>query len=230
MNTIKNFRAEVTSAARQRGVVLFFALVALVAMSLAAVALIRSVDTSTIIAGNLAFRQSATSSGDGGIEAAVTWMRTQQAASVSLNVLNDPTHPYNLTCLETRSAGTLSADDPGCPAIIPGYHSSIDDTLALNDDDTWNDINSVLVGTNASGNTTRYIIQRVCRNGNQPVQTASCLFAGIPEVKDGQHVKPPQEFCDGPGCPPVGQTPQNRITARTTGPRNTVSYVQAFVY
>ncbi|MBU1214281.1 MAG: pilus assembly PilX N-terminal domain-containing protein [Gammaproteobacteria bacterium] len=223
-------RIEITVATRQRGVVLFFALVALVAMSLAAVALIRSVDTSTIIAGNLAFKQSATNSGDTGIEKAVTWMTTIQVANATLNVLNDPTHRFNLTCLSVRAAATLSPDDPGCTTIIPGYHSSLDNSLDLTDDTTWNDVNSVLVGTDGSGNTTRYIIQRVCRNGNQPVQSASCLFAGIPEVKDGQHVKPPQEFCSGDGCPPVGQTPQNRITTRTTGPRNTVSYVQAFVY
>lgn len=56
----------------QRGVVLFFALISLLAIMLAAVALVRSVDTSTIIAGNLAFKQSATSSGDAGTETAVT--------------------------------------------------------------------------------------------------------------------------------------------------------------
>ena len=39
---------------RQHGLVLFFALIAMVVMSLAAVALIRAVDTSTLIAGNLA--------------------------------------------------------------------------------------------------------------------------------------------------------------------------------
>ncbi|MDP2761238.1 MAG: pilus assembly PilX N-terminal domain-containing protein [Sideroxyarcus sp.] len=236
MNTSTPFRTEPMGATKQRGVVLFFALVALVAMSLAAVALIRSVDTSTIIAGNMAFKQSASSAGDSGIEAAVTWMTTIQAASATLNVLNDPAHPFNLTCLATRAArapGTNGVDDlgdPGCPAVIPGYHSSMETALNLTDAATWNDVNSVLGGTDGSDNTTRFIIQRVCRNANQPVQSASCLFAGIPEVKDGQHVKPPQEFCDGAGCPPLGQTPQNRITTRTTGPRNTVSYVQAFVY
>jgi hypothetical protein len=43
---------------RQRGVVLFIALIVMVAMSLAAIALIRSVDTTNILIGNLAFRQS----------------------------------------------------------------------------------------------------------------------------------------------------------------------------
>ena len=52
----------------QQGVVSFIALVALVVMSLAAVALIRSVDTATLIAGNLAFKQAATASADAGVE------------------------------------------------------------------------------------------------------------------------------------------------------------------
>ncbi|HEX9277074.1 MAG TPA: hypothetical protein VGA51_11860 [Casimicrobiaceae bacterium] len=42
---------------RQRGVVLFIALIVMVAMSLAAIALMRSVDTTTAVIGNLAFRQ-----------------------------------------------------------------------------------------------------------------------------------------------------------------------------
>src|SRR3989441_7644236 len=42
---------------QQRGVVLFIALIVMVAMSLAAIALIRSVDTTSQVIGNLAFRQ-----------------------------------------------------------------------------------------------------------------------------------------------------------------------------
>ena len=65
-------RAHASSArpARQRGVVLFLALVCLLAIMLSAVALVRSVDTSTLIAGNLVLQQSATRSGDGGAETA----------------------------------------------------------------------------------------------------------------------------------------------------------------
>ena len=58
----------------EKGVVLFIALIALVVMSLAAVALIRSVDTNTLIAGNLGFKQSATVSADSGVETAITWL------------------------------------------------------------------------------------------------------------------------------------------------------------
>jgi type IV pilus assembly protein PilX len=48
----------------ERGVVLLVALIILVALTLAGVALIRSVDTANIIAGNLSFRESAVHAGE----------------------------------------------------------------------------------------------------------------------------------------------------------------------
>ena len=74
--------------ARQAGVVLMMALIVLVAMTLAGIALVRSVDTSNIIAGNLAFKQAATNSGDTGVEAAAAWLAANSAA---LN--NDASRP-----------------------------------------------------------------------------------------------------------------------------------------
>lgn len=58
----------------QNGVVLFFALIALVVMSLAAAGLIRSVDTNSLIAGNLSFKQSSMLSADRGVETAIDWV------------------------------------------------------------------------------------------------------------------------------------------------------------
>ena len=59
------------SLARQRGISLMMSMIVLVALTLAGIALMRSVDTTTIIAGNLAFQQAATNSGDTGIETAI---------------------------------------------------------------------------------------------------------------------------------------------------------------
>ena len=81
----------------QGGMVLFFALIALVAMSLAGLVLVRSVDTSTIIAGNLAFKQAATTSGDAGAEAAIAALAAIQAANNAKNVYMDTTHAFNVT-------------------------------------------------------------------------------------------------------------------------------------
>lgn len=198
----------------QRGIVLFLALVALVAMSLAAVALIRSVDTSTLIAGNLAFKQAATTSADAGVDAAIVLLTGMRDGNGTKDVLTDATHTFNITDTAAR----------------PGYHSSADPALILTAEATWDDVNNILVGTDASGNTVRYIIQRMCRNAGVAIQTADCLFSAATEDGSGKQTPLPKDICDGPGCPVAGQTPQIRITVRVTGPKNTLSYVQAFVY
>ena len=84
---------------QQRGVVLFLALIALAILSLAAVALIRSVDTNTLIAGNLSFKQAATTSADAGTEAAITMLlgMRDSSANAGKNVLMDATHTFNIT-------------------------------------------------------------------------------------------------------------------------------------
>lgn len=210
-------------AFKQRGVVLFLALIALVVMSLAAVALIRSVDTNTIIAGNLAFRQAATTSADAGIEAAIANLFVMKNAGLAINAVSDKNHPYNQTCLTATYA-------PDCTAARPGYHSSADPALNLTAAATWNGLNDVQVGTDASGNAIQYIIQRMCRVPNVAIKDADCLFSTGAEDENGFQVKLPENICIGIGCPAVGQTPQIRVTARVTGPKNTVSYVQAFVY
>jgi type IV pilus assembly protein PilX len=214
INKIKNLSGHHTF--KQQGVVLFIALVALVVMSLAAVALIRSVDTNTLIGGNLSFKQAATTSADAGIEAAITQLIGMRDAvgNNAKNVLNDATHTMNNTDLTAR----------------PGYHSSVDPTLILTDDDTWDEVNNLSLAQDASGNTVRYIVQRMCRIPDVAIQNANCLFSTGAEDKNGQEVPLPQNVCFGPGCPVAGQTPRIRVTVRVEGPKNAISYVQAFVH
>ncbi len=201
---------------RQFGVVLFFALIALVVMSLAAVALIRSVDTGTIIAGNLAFRQAATASGDSGVEAAIGWLEQINTA----NAGNDPTkipgmgstmHPFNLT------------------NAAAGYYSYVNPNMSMTDDATWADGVSASAGTDESGNSIRYIIQRMCRIENQILSAENCLMSDITVDNSGKQVKDAPKACrtcfNNSFLPPL-----YRVTVRVTGPKNTVSYVQAFVY
>jgi type IV pilus assembly protein PilX len=215
----------------QRGVVLFFALIALVVMSLAAVALIRSVDTSTLIAGNLAFKQSATTSADGGIETAINALTTAQANMTSSNNMAtiDPGCP-------TNCSNVLNTTSPG-----NGYYSSLTDpnlTANLTDTANWSNNTSMLVGNDQAGNEVRYIIQRMCQTANMmPNLTqdtannkTACLFSA-PQLDNGGHQVPlPSTVCVGNGCPSAGQAPEYRITSRSAGPGNTFSYVQVFVY
>jgi Tfp pilus assembly protein PilX len=71
----------------QNGVVLFITLIVLVAMTLAGIAMMRQVGTGVQIAGNLAFKQVATSVADRGIEAGRAWLIAQGAATL----VNDAT-------------------------------------------------------------------------------------------------------------------------------------------
>ncbi len=61
---------------KQQGVVLFISLIVLIAMSLAGVALWRSIGTGVLIAGNIAMQRGAVTSSDAGIEGARAWLLT----------------------------------------------------------------------------------------------------------------------------------------------------------
>lgn len=195
----------------QRGVVLFIALIALVVMSLAAVALIRSVDTATIIAGNLAFRQAATSSSDRGFNdpanGALAWLTATDTANSTKDPTTDATHAFNIT-----NTGA-------------GYYSNADPSLSLTADATWTG-GSVALPDDGSGYTVRYLIQRMCLTANQLLAETSCLLSDADIDTSSHRVIE----ATGAGAKKPGKPPLYRITIRTAGPRNTFSYIQAFVY
>lgn len=219
-----------SSLHKQSGIVLFIALIALVVMSLAAVALIRSVDTNTLIAGNLAFKQSATTSADAGVEVAMTQLLAirDAAANSGLNVISNAAHTFNITDLVNR----------------PGYHSSVCEvyndttdqcTTPLNNlmlDSVWaaSTKNAVKLATDASGNTVSYIIQRMCKKPNKAVEAADCLSSASGDSNRGASIQKYNDVCEGDGCPTLAQSPEFRVTVRVDGPRNAISYIQAFVY
>src|SRR5438445_9499835 len=92
---------------RQRGVVLFIALIVMVAMSLAAIALMRSVDTTSAVIGNLAFRQASILPANYGIEDAAAGLfndvNPANLARISDVRLDTPTENYYAT--HSQAAG-----------------------------------------------------------------------------------------------------------------------------
>lgn len=202
-----------TSRYNQRGVVLFIALIALVVMSLAAVALIRSVDTNTIIAGNLSFKQSALVSSDRGSETALGWINAKAITNSALLDSNIPGDGYYATYL------TLNLDDPA----------------VLKADATWGDASSEVatgsdivggVEDNGKGNSIRYIIQRMCRQAVPPTAD-KCLFGAAETGTGSRGVK---DATQAGAKIDAAQSPMYRVTVRVTGAKNTVSYTQTFVY
>lgn len=183
-------------SAKQAGVVLFIALIALIVMSLAAVALIRSVDTNTIIAGNLSFKQSALISADSGVETGLTWLGRQT---------------------------NLDNND-----VSSGYFASYsDDAKTLADGSNAQPATgaNITAGLDSSGNTVHYVIERMCKNTGA-ADTSHCLYGPPGEDENSKSHCDLANPCLGE---PTGAL-LYRITTKVTGPKNTVTYSQAFVY
>ena len=83
----------------QQGMVLLVALIVLVAITVAGIALIRSVDTTTLVAGNLAFQQAAIHASDTGVERAIAVLK-QRSTDDTLNI-DDETNGYFATLKST---------------------------------------------------------------------------------------------------------------------------------
>ena len=110
----------------QQGVVLFVSLIILVAMTLAGIALMRSVDTNVLIAGNLAFRQANTMYADTGVEAARAWL-TANTASLNNNQPGGALHYWANYQLGVNFLGTapVSSDKLSSATIISGSNSLV---------------------------------------------------------------------------------------------------------
>lgn len=196
----------------QAGVVLFITLIALVAMTLAAVALVRSVDTGTIVAGNLGFKQSAVISADAGLEAARTFLLANGA-----NLASDrPTDGYystrqdaiDLTGNRTPGIQTDNVDWDGSTASAASKAFKVNGGAQDN-----------------AGNTIAYVIHRMCDipgGLNDPGQACATtsMSAG------GSTMDAPDYSKYGL---PSAQLVYFRVTSRVTGPRNTVTYVQSML-
>lgn len=193
-------RRTVPTTRAQKGVVLVIALIVLIVMTLGGIALIRSTDLTNIVAGNLAFRQAATHSGDAGIEAAFNWLQANPAL-----LAND-------SAIDGYSAnGNDPTRSPGAGQTWETY---------------WNTLPAARIRTlpaDAAGNTVAYIIDRMCATSGAPNSGARCASSTSSKADQDSDLIP--------GLPPILRPSgiYYRITVRITGPRNTVSFVQAMV-
>jgi Tfp pilus assembly protein PilX len=150
------FRRQSTIA-RQRGVVLFIALIVMVAMSLAAIALIRSVDTTNLLIGNLAFRQSSILPANMAVEQAAAAL-FPNAAPTGIPAIADTTQDLPA---ENYFATWQNSDDArGVPALLQTRTNAA--ALAKTLDALDNGNANVAVSNRT---VVRYVIERMCLNG-----------------------------------------------------------------
>jgi len=203
--------------AEERGVVLFIALLVMVALSLAGIALIRSADTATIVAGNLAFKQSAASAADRSIEQAISALFDPVTApavpnpSIVDKTADMPGQNY-YACVQGTAGGGCAAPGSTIPEI-PAVLTTMSKFGAAG-------LNANLVPIDDGGNKTYYVIERMCAAAGPALGTNCNLSSGAFGADAGtQHyeglVRPGDAFY--------------RVTVRVEGPRSTVVYAQAIL-
>ena len=212
----------------QRGVSLLFALLALAAISLAAVALVRSVDSGVQVIGNLSFKQDATAAADRAGEVARAWLMApgrdllaDSATGVGYYASSqdtlDPTG--RLTSSSNPMAVVNWGDSDSCacltasPATCSSCNRQPSDEIVLN----------------GGAVRARYIITRLCPLPGavtaanacaQPASTALSAAKARGEIRVGTETRPSE----------TAQVPYYRVIVRTVSGRNTVSFTETVLY
>ncbi len=187
---------------RQRGLVLEIVLIVLVAMLFASVALFRSVDASSSVAGNIAFKTDASNRAQLAFEGVFDWLKN--ASNYSTYVAAGTDCNTN-TC--NYSARMQKTDAQGIPEILSGTTSAFDAV--------YSNANNRIT---ADGMTVRYLIERMCTQTGAP-KTDYCVMSQVAPEGGTQPMAGPR----------VLGKPVFRVSVRVDGPRNTVAYTQVTV-
>ena len=203
---------------RQRGIALFVALIGMVLLSLAGIALVRSVDTTSAVATNIAFRQASVGPVSKAIEDAIfSLFKGPVALRIGQNKLQDADIPGRgyyalLQPLEKPN---------GVPDVLAGDYATMSGKYAAAG------LPAAVVDINTKMEV-RSVIERVCSDavvpppGPWPVSIGRCdtLPPKVSPAGTDNKYKPIP-------LPPI---PNFRVTVRVDLPNsNTVSHAQAFL-
>lgn len=200
---------------RNRGAVLAIVLVVLVVMMLGAVSMLRSVDTSALLSGNLAFKRESLNRSTVGLNTAFAQFKKDDFVkysddSTGCNAASTgPSCTYASNWLKMNySPRLLATDGNGVPLILKDISSF---------DKTFN--SSLVVTDKADPNVkVRFVIERMC-NDFGPATETKCILSENAERGGSQPL-------DKLGSAAL---PMYRITVRSDGVRNSQTYAQAVV-
>jgi type IV pilus assembly protein PilX len=193
-------------------VVLFIALIVMVALSLAAIALIRSVDTTTTVIGNLAFRQASILPANMAVEeaAAALFVDADPLHTAGSRI---PSRDSNLPAENYFAFWQNSDDARGIPLML--QKRTAFDSASLRK------MIDASLGPVGHQTEVRYVIERMC-----------LPLVGTGPTNANCNLLPPL----GPFGTTVGDSsltlpsvPYYRVTIRVDGPQNTASFVQAML-
>jgi type IV pilus assembly protein PilX len=200
-------------AREQRGVVLIYALIAMVVIMLASLALIRGIGNSTSLAGSFGMRRDMVNQADRGVACALLVFGsttdtcsnpaiTAALATAALRNTSLAGSNYSAVTLQTNSAN-------GIPNVL------LNDSLFSSAGTAGNDVIDATYGV-----TIRFVIDRLCSAGTTAPSPTTCVANNRTGDKGGTG-----------WLPKAGTTfqPIYRISVRVTGPKNTVSFVQTMI-
>lgn len=198
---------------RQRGVVLFLALIVLVAMLLSGIALFRTADSGILTAGNLALQKTAVNQGDRGIETASTWLAANAGTAL---LYEDPNEPGYVDTPFYIANALYDQPAPGQSWLAwwNGYTVTHTPDVLTVDPDT--------------GHQVSYLIQRLCTaNGSPSTANVKCARSPNIDLLKGQSRR--HDMIPLEGSAAAMGAIYYRIIARIDGPRNTMAFVEAIV-
>jgi len=196
----------------QRGVVLFIALIVMVVMSLAAIALMRSVDTTTAVIGNLAFRQASILPANFAVEDAAASLFADANTASLARITDVRTNNAAQNYYATHNQGWDNAY--GVPTPLQAKPAS-----------TWPRLQQ-----DGAGNTIAYVIERMCNpaapHPDAPGDESARSWCDMAPPK-----QPPGATINDPSAGLDFRQVFYRVTVRVDGPpgTNTVSFAQAML-
>jgi Tfp pilus assembly protein PilX len=208
--------------AGQRGLSLIFAMMALVMLSLAAVALLRSVDVSSMIVGNLSFKQDATSASGSAAAEALVWLQAAPSGSLDADIAASGYYANSQDGLDPTGRRTSSQaplalvdwfGDGSCSYAVAGTFSAC--TVRAKQ------------GTPVNGNQVRWVITRLCKTSAAISSANPCAK---PATISTANASERGEVGSGGRLVGLTSSPYYRIIVRTDGARNTVSYTETLVH
>ena len=201
------------SASRQRGVVLLFSLIALVVLLIAAVALMRSFNTSLFMSGNVAFKRDLQNQGERAMDSVLTEFRTGALNTAGARAANLLAKNYSAIMLPSNAQGIPTALQSDSAFAAVGT--------------TANDISVTTQQV-----TIRYVVDRMCSTaGDETTLTSAVCMQADNTVPTGGSASNLQGADRGPLMAGVkSAVPQAivyRLTVRVSGPRDTRSFFQS---
>ena len=210
----------------QRGVSLIFAMMTLVVLSLAAVALVRSVGDSSLAIGNLGLKQDATAVASAGSEKAVKYL----AGLVNGTALekDDPDNGYYASSHDSLDVTGRVTNGTNKLAVVDWFEDGgkCDYLKAGTFEACLKAAPAVSLGSNGQ-NSAKWVIMRLCE-AEGAVQAGN--VCSKPKSTAISNASDRGELTPGGRIGAAVATPYYRIVVRTEGARNTVSFTETIVH